>query len=191
MLLAFPFAFLWTYLSRIKKNPNSPLKMGVGLLLLGFGFVIFGFSAREVDLNGNVPMFYLFLGTFVYTVGELFLSPIGLSKMTELAPKKFIAFIMGVWFLSSFYGHFFAGKLAQLTTNSTGNGSFLSEGFLGSVSTYVTGMNPISALEMGPSFTQLYSYVSVYTGFGVISVLIGLIALAASPFIKRLMGGIN
>ena len=98
MLLAIPFAGLWSFLTRINRNPGSPFKMGIGLLLLGLGFIIFGFSSNSVDVFGNVPMSYLFIGYFILTVGELFLSPIGLSKMTELSPKKYIAFIMGVWF---------------------------------------------------------------------------------------------
>lgn len=191
MLLALPFAFLWTFLSRKKLNPNSAFKMGLGLFLLGLGFIIFGFSAREMDNAGHVPMFYLIAGTFVYTVGELCLSPIGLSKMTELSPKKYIAFIMGIWFLSSFYGHFFAGKLAQLTANTTGQTTFLTSGFLGDLSAYITGLTPAMAAEMGPVFSQLYSYVSVYAIFGCLTVLLGLVAIVISPIIKKLMHGIN
>lgn len=191
MLLAFPFAFLWTYLSKKNKNPSSAFKMGLGLLMLGLGFVVFGFSAQDVDEYGNVPMFYLIAGTFVYTIGELFLSPIGLSKMTELSPKKFIAFIMGVWFLSSFYGHFFAGKLAQMTSSSSIENAFSSSGFFGEISFFITGMTVSDSIQMGDAYTQLYSYVSVYTTFGVIAVGLGVVAIIISPFVKRLMGGVN
>ena len=116
ILLALPFTWLWTYLTKRKKNPNSPLKMGVGLVFVGIGFLIFGYSGNFASELGKVPMLFLVLGIFIYTIGEMFLSPIGLSKVTELSPKKFVSFLMGVWFLSSFYGHFFAGIIANYTT---------------------------------------------------------------------------
>jgi POT family proton-dependent oligopeptide transporter len=191
VLLAVPFALLWPFLSKRNSNPSSPLKMGAGLFLLGVGFIVFGWSSRSVDLYGNVPMYYLILGTFIYTIGELFLSPIGLSKMTELSPKKYIAFIMGVWFLSSFYGHFFAGKLAQLTAVSAGEENFMNTGVLAKISNTITGFDSITAQQMGDSFYQLYSYVSVYAIFGTIAIVLGILAMLISPFIKQMMGGIK
>lgn len=191
VLLAVPFALLWPFLTKRNSNPSSPLKMGAGLLLLGVGFIIFGMSSRSMDDGGNVPMYYLILGTFIYTIGELFLSPIGLSKMTELSPKKYVAFIMGVWFLSSFYGHYFAGKLAQLTSVSAGEDSVLSSGIFAKVSNLITGLDSVTALQMGDSFLQLHSYVSVYAIFGSIAVVLGVLAMLISPFIKQMMGGIK
>ena len=114
ILLAIPFSMLWTFLSKINKNPNSVIKFGLGLLFLGLGFVVFGMSANQVDEFAKTPMFYLVVGYLVLTIGELFLSPIGLSKMTELSPIKYISFIMGVWFSANFYGHYFAGKIAKI-----------------------------------------------------------------------------
>lgn len=191
MLLALPFAALWTFLSKRNRNPSSPLKFGLGLLLLGIGFIVFGWSGRDADISGKVPMYYLLFGTFIYTIGELFLSPIGLSKMTELSPKKYVAFIMGVWFLSSFYGHFFAGKMAQLTTTGNSASNFMNDGVFGRLSHWITGLDPETINYMGSSYVQLFSYVSVYAFFGVITVLLGLLAILISPLIKRLMGGIN
>jgi hypothetical protein len=66
--------------------------------------------------NGKVPFMFVFLGYFLITTGELFLSPIGLSKVTQLAPKKIAAFIMGVWFLSSTFAHYISGGIAKMTT---------------------------------------------------------------------------
>ena len=80
------------------------------MILLGLGFVVFALSAYEMDEFARTPMFYLIAGYFILTVGELFLSPIGLSKMTELSPAKYIAFIMGVWFTANFFGPFFRRK---------------------------------------------------------------------------------
>ncbi|WP_452600120.1 peptide MFS transporter [Pontimicrobium sp. MEBiC01747] len=191
ILFAIPFSMLWTYLSRINKNPNSAIKFGLGLLFLGIGFLIFALSAHSVDEFAKTSMTYLVIGYLVYTIGELFLSPIGLSKMTELSPLKYVAFIMGVWFSANFYGHFFAGKIAKLTTVSNGETNPFTEGIFGDIVTFFTGITPETALQNGENFQQLYSYLSVYACFGVISAIVGIFAIVISPIIKKMMSGIN
>lgn len=190
ILLAIPFSWLWSYLNKNKRNPNSALKSGLGLLLLGLGFVVFGMSSNSVDEMARTPMFYLIVGYFILTVGELLISPIGLSKMTELAPPKYLAFIMGVFFTSSFYGHYFAGKISKLTTVTEGESPIFSQGFFGNTVENISGMN-YNSLPEGEQFEQLYSYVSVYTGFGLLAIIIGLIAILISPIIKKLMDGVH
>lgn len=191
ILLAIPFSWMWSYLSKVNKNPNSAIKSGLGLFLLGLGFVIFGASANSADQMAQTPMYYLVLGYFVLTVGELFISPIGLSKMTELSPPKYLAFIMGVFFTSSFYGHFFAGKIAKLTTVTEGHESIFSRGIYGQAVEWITGLSADVSASGTDAFQQLYSYVSVFTCFGLIAMIIGVLAILISPFIKFLMGGIE
>ncbi|WP_025666682.1 peptide MFS transporter [Aquimarina megaterium] len=192
VVLAIPFALLWTFLSKKKANPNSAIKFGLGMLFLGLGFLIFGMSAQEVDEYARTPMFYLIFGYLVLTVGELFLSPIGLSKITELSPIKYVTFIMGVWFSANFYGHFFAGKIAKLTTVKEGEASIFSEGLSGAISEAITGLsNTLVEGNNTEAFQQLYSYVSVYANFGVITMGIGIVAILISPIIKKLMTGIH
>lgn len=188
--MAIPFSMLWGFLSDRNINPNSAVKFGIGLLLLGAGFVVFALSAQDRDALAQTPMFYLVAGYFVLTVGEMFLSPIGLSKMTELSPRKYVAFIMGVWFSSSFYGHFFAGKVAQLTTLEEGESNPFSGGFMGQIVETITGLSSEEIAGMGENFQQLYSYVSVYAAFGVITIAVGVFAIVLSPGVKRLIGGI-
>lgn len=190
VLLAFPFSWLWSALNKRHRNPNSPFKFGVGLILLGFGFLIFSLSARFADGLAQTPLFYLLVGYFVLTVGEMFLSPIGLSKITQLSPKRYVSFTMGVWFLSNFYGHFFAGKIASLTAASDSGDSVLANGWIHDFLAMVTGMTADAAVALGPAFEQLYGYTSVYGFFGLVSVFVGLVALVLSPVINRLMGGV-
>ena len=189
IFLAIPFSWMWAFLSEKKINPNSAIKAGVGLLLLGLGFVIFGVSAQSADDLAKTPMIYLVVGYFVLTVGELFISPIGLSKMTELSPPKYLAFMMGIFFTSSFYGHFFAGKIAKMTTVKTGEPNVFSTGFFGEITEMITGLS--LAENTTPAFQQLYSYVSVFTSFGVIAMSIGIFVILISPMIKKLMGGVE
>ncbi len=191
ILLAIPFSMLWTYLTSIRKNPNSVIKFGLGLLFLGLGFVIFGMSANHVDSFAKTPMFYLIAGYLVLTIGELFLSPIGLSKMTELSPVKYVSFIMGVWFSANFYGHFFAGKISKLTVVSQGELGVFSKGIFGKITEFITGISTTTILEKGSAFQQLYSYVSVYASFGVMASVVGLLVIVLSNPIKKMMHGIS
>ena len=116
VLLAIPFSWMWTKLGGLNKNPNTPVKFSLGLLQLALGFIIFGLSIHFMGENGKVPFIFIVLGYFLITTGELFLSPIGLSKVTQLSPKKIAAFIMGVWFLSSTFAHYISGGIAKMTT---------------------------------------------------------------------------
>jgi len=191
ILFAIPFSLLWTFLNKRKMNPNSAVKFGLGLLFLGLGFVIFALSAHSVDEFARTSMIYLVVGYLVLTIGELFLSPIGLSKMTELSPLKYVSFIMGVWFSANFYGHFFAGKIAKLTTVSEGETNMFSKGFFGNIVETVTGLTPDIAASGSESFQQLFSYVTVYTSFGFISIIVGIFAILISPLVKKLMAGVH
>lgn len=192
ILLAIPFSMLWAYLTKINRNPNSAIKSGLGLLFLGLGFIVFALSARDMDTLARTPMLYLLVGYGILTVGELFISPIGLSKMTELSPAKYVSFIMGVFFSSSFFGHYFAGKIANLTAVKNDEVNVFSEGIFGTITTAVTGLNYAEVKTSSVAgLEQLFSYVSVYAGFGVLMALLGLLAILISPIIKKLMAGIN
>ena len=191
LILAIPFSLLWTYLTKKKKNPNSPIKFGLGLFLLGLGFIIFALSIHSADEFAKTSMSYLVVGYFVLTIGELFLSPIGLSKMTELSPLKYAAFIMGVWFSANFYGHFFAGKIAKLTTVSEGETNVFTKGAFGDIVEFITGITSEVATQNSENFQQLFSYVSVYASFGIISIIVGIFAILISPFIKKMMSGVH
>ena len=116
VLLAIPFSWIWTKLGVLNKNPNTPIKFSLGLFQLALGFVIFGLSIHFINEDSQVPFLFVFLGYLLLTTGELFLSPIGLSKVTQLAPKKIIAFMMGVWFLSSTFAHYISGGIAKMTS---------------------------------------------------------------------------
>ncbi len=191
ILLAIPFSWLWTYLSRIKRNPSSPMKFAIGLILLGFGFLTFGLSARSADDLAQTSMLYLVAGYLIYTIGEMFLSPIGLAKMTQLSPQKFVAFIMGVWFLSNFYGHFFAGKIAKFTSVGNDEENPLTSGFIGAWAETITGLSSDGLSSMSDAFQQLYAYVTVYAVFGTLALWVGLIAILLAPFIRKMMHGIK
>ncbi|BDD12696.1 putative transporter YclF (plasmid) [Fulvitalea axinellae] len=191
IMLCLPFAFLWTFLSKIKRNPATPIKFAVGLVAVGIGFVIFASSAREVNELARTPMFFLLFGYFIYTVGEMFISPVGLAKITELSPAKYVSFIMGVWFIAASFGHFFAGIIARLTASGSEAPAWMNSSFMKSYTQTVTGLDGEQVAGMGEGFQQLYTYVSTYAAVGLITIALGLLALAATPVVKKWMKGVH
>ncbi len=112
LILAPMFSLLWKKLG--KREPSIPAKFGWGLLLQGIAFAIIAVGA-SIYLADKAPvnMIWLIMLYFFCTTGELCLSPIGLSMVTKLAPAKFMSLLMGVWFMSSFFGNLLAGILAS------------------------------------------------------------------------------
>ncbi|HHM20822.1 MAG TPA: MFS transporter, partial [Bacteroidetes bacterium] len=104
MLFAPLYSWLWIILSKAGKEPSAPYKFGVGLILLGLGFLVLNWGGAGAA-KGLVPAFFLILLYLLHTLGELTLSPVGLSLVTKLAPAKIVGFLMGIWFLSSSIAH--------------------------------------------------------------------------------------
>lgn len=112
MFLAPVFSKMWIDLSQKGKEPDVVTKFILGLLLAAIGFVIAIFAALSVR-SGQQASFMWLLGIyFFHTVGELCLSPVGLSAVTKLSPPGFASMLMGVWFLSSFFANLLAGSFA-------------------------------------------------------------------------------
>lgn len=132
--LGTPFSMMWVYLAKIKKEPSTPVKFTLGLFQLGLGFLIFGLGSQFVNVNeisirngedivmqtaATIPLIFLVLGYLLHTTGELCLSPVGLSMVTKLAPKRIMAMVMGAWFLSSALAHDIGGTIAVLTAKDS------------------------------------------------------------------------
>jgi len=101
----------WGWQDRRGKEPSSIAKMGIGCLLLSMAFLILIPPARELAVNPKASLLWLTACTFVLTLGEIHLSPIGLSLVTKIAPARIVSMMMGVWFLSSFFGNYLSGYL--------------------------------------------------------------------------------
>ena len=115
MLFAPIFSWIWIKLSNANKEPAAPYKFGVGLILLGLGFLVLKFGGSYAKL-GMVPAIFMIFLYLLHTLGELTLSPVGLSLVTKLSPKHMVAFMMGIWFLSSSMAHQGGKHIAKLTT---------------------------------------------------------------------------
>src|SRR4030042_2541522 len=103
------FGALWVKLAARNINPKTPLKFASGLFLLAAGFLVMYFAAKIVATGTKVGMTWLILTYFLHTIGELALSPVGLSATTKLAPRKYYGQMMGVWFVGAALGNLIAG----------------------------------------------------------------------------------
>ena len=105
-------AWLWIKLASSGKEPTSPAKFGVGLIFVGLGFLILIIPARMSEQGALVSPLWLTATYFLHTIGELVLSPVGLSAMTTLAPARIAGLMMGVWFLATSVGNFIGGRVS-------------------------------------------------------------------------------
>ena len=106
------FAALWVNLGRRNLDPSAPAKFGLGLIQIGLGFLVMYFASHYVVQGDSVLPTWLILTYLLHTTGELCLSPVGLSAVSSLAPKRFVSQMMGIWFLGSALGDIIAGLLA-------------------------------------------------------------------------------
>jgi len=110
IILAPVFAWLWVWLGAKQMDPSAPTTLGLGLVLLGVGFLVMMWAAQlVVSSGGKVGPTWLVLAFMFHTFGELCLSPVGLSNVTKLAPPKFVSRMMGTWFLGTAIGNTIAG----------------------------------------------------------------------------------
>jgi len=112
IMLAPVFGWLWVALANMKANPSIPLKFALGLLGLAAGFFVLAWGAANATPESPVSPSWLVVTYFLHTVGELCISPVGLSAITKLSPKGRVGQMMGVWFIGASLGNLFAGLVA-------------------------------------------------------------------------------
>lgn len=155
---------VWVWMSSKKIEPNTIVKFGLAFLFLAAGFYIFYYTKFFADANGKTSLNVFTFGWFIITFGELCLSPIGMSIMTKLSPLKTQAVLMGMWFLASAYGQYFAGLL---------------------------GANIAEASEKSTNLEKLTIYANGYKELAIYALIAGVLLIIISPFIKKLMGSVK
>ena len=105
-------ANIWLRIDRGKLRMSTPQKMGSGIMLLGLGFLLLSVVSQNQD--SKISLWWLVMVYFCHTLGELCLSPIGLSMVSKVSPKKLVSIMMGFWFLSSAIANYMAGRLPEL-----------------------------------------------------------------------------
>ena len=159
-----PLGLLWLWLSKRKMEPNSVVKFGLGFLLLALAFYTFFSTIHFADAEGITSLEVFTLAYFVITFGELCLSPIGLSLMTKLSPIPVQGLMMGMWFLASAYGQYVAGLLGAGMSSADPNAT------------------PLMKLH---AYTDGYSQLAIY------ALIAGVVLIAISPLVRKLMKGIH
>lgn len=161
-------AAMWVWMARKKIEPSTPVKFSFGLVFVGAGFLLLSWAAAtQAGVDFRVPLMFLFLTYLLHTIGELCLSPVGLSMITKLSVDRVVGMMMGVWFLSSSVAHIVAGQIAKATATDT-------------VAGVVT--NPALALQ---------TYGSIFGTIGWVGVGVGVLLLVLSPILKKGMAGIH
>ena len=159
VLLGPLFAGLWTWLAKRGLEPSTPAKFALGTIQLGAGFLVLVAGATMGGEGAKTAVLFIFLIYLLHTMGELCLSPVGLSAMNRLSPAQMASLIMGAWFFASAAGNFASGLIAAATGSERASGE-------GAAQQIVLG---------------------VYSQIGWIAVAVGVGMLLVSPLIKRLM----
>ncbi len=164
ILFASLIGFLWIGMAKRKIEPNTIVKFGLAFLLLAGGFYLFYYTRFFANAQGITSLDLFTFGWLVISIGEIFLSPIGMSTMTKLSPVRLQAVMMGMWFLASAYGQYFAGLLgADIAKKS----------------------ESMSLPDRLTVYTDSYKQLALY------ALIIGVAIIIISPFMKRLMGNVK
>ncbi|HRV55485.1 MAG: peptide MFS transporter [Flavobacteriaceae bacterium] len=168
IIFAPAYSWLWIKLNKLKMEPSTPLKFVYSLVLLAVGFLIIVLGAKSAMASGQKIMVWVIILMYMFhTLGELCLSPVGLSMITKLSPPDIVGFTMGVWFLSYSVGNKMATEIGKrISTGDLQDNASMSD--------------------------QISPYVDVYLQWGVYVVLgCALILLFLVPLLRKLMKGIH
>ena len=164
LLVAIPIGLLWIWLSKRKLEPNTIIKFGLGFLFLGLGYYAIFATKFFANLQGVSSLSIFTIALFIITIGEMCLSPIGLSIMTKLSTQKLQGMMMGMWFLASAYGQYVAGLI---------------------------GANLATARADSSNIEKLNAYTSGYKDLGLYAIIAGVVLILISPLVKKLMHGVK
>jgi POT family proton-dependent oligopeptide transporter len=162
VLFAPIFAWMWLALSKRNLEPSTPVKFAIGVFLAGLGFLSL-VAGIGMSGAGMTAVAFIFLIYWVHTMGELMVSPVGLSAVTKLAPARVVGMTMGAWFLYSGLSNYLAGVIARTTGAETIGGQ----------------ITDVAAAKA--------TYVSVYSNVAYVAMGIGVFMLLISPIIKNWM----
>ncbi len=160
IFLAPLIGLLWIWLNKRKIEPNTIIKFGLGFIFLGLGYYVLFATKFFANLQGITSLNFFTIALLVITLGELCLSPIGLSIMTKLSTKNLQGMMMGMWFLASAYGQYVAG---------------------------IIGAGLATAKKGSTNYDALITYTDGYKQLGLYAVIAGVVLILISPFVKKLM----
>lgn len=158
-------AWLWMWLAKRQLNPPTAVKFALGVAMAGLGFLVLVAGMKGSGAVGLTPVIFIFAIYWIHTMGELLVSPVGLSAVTKLAPVRIVGMTMGAWFLYSGLSNYLAGAIARTTGAETIGGQITN----------------VAVAKAG--------YIQVYSQVGYIALGIALLMLLLSPIITKMMRG--
>ena len=203
ILFALPFSYMWLWLQKRKLEPISTVKQAIGLILIGLGYLIIAMQVKGLGTHEKIGIIWLIILYLLHTWGELCLSPIGLSLVAKLAPKRFASLLMGVWFIGNAAGYALAGTLGAIlppTGDVIQKANKLGVDLQGILEkkiqptseqlSIITKNNFPTTYPTFAGFTiqNLYEFFMVFV---ILSICAGLLLYALTPLIKRMMHGVR
>lgn len=203
IVFALPFSYFWLWLSKKGKEPISTVKQAYGLALIALGYLIIALQVKDLGTAGKIGIIWLIVLYLMHTWGELCLSPIGLSLVAKLAPRRFGSLLMGVWFLGNAAGYALSGTLGALLP-PTGDkyqkaselGIDLGAVLHGQVQLNADQTAMLVKERISTSFPNFagFQITNLFEFFMVFVILCGtasLILYALTPLLKRMMHGVR
>jgi POT family proton-dependent oligopeptide transporter len=161
------FAWLWPRLDARGWNPSKPAKSAYGLVFAGLAFLVLVWSARHPQANGLTSIWWFVFAYFVLEVGEMLLSPIGLSAVTELSVPRVVSLMMGGWFLGTSYSEVLAAQLGKLSAIHVPEGE---------------------VLDIADALAK---YDTLFVFSAKIGIVSGIVVLLLTPLIRKWMHGVK
>lgn len=161
------FSWLWPWLDKRGKNPSKSAKSAIGLLLAAFAFLPMAYAAHLAGLNGVASVWWLVLAYAVLEFGELSISPIGLSAVTQLSVPRVVSVMMGAWFLATAYSEVLAAKFGEMTAMDVAEGETLDVA--------------VAAARYGDLFMMMFW----------IGIVAAVVAFAVTPLVRKGMHGVK
>ncbi len=203
IIFALPFSALWLWMQKRNKEPISTVKQALGLALIALGYLIIAMQVRNLGTSGKLGVIWLIVLYLLHTWGELCLSPIGLSLVAKLAPRRFASLLMGVWFLGNAAGYALTGTLGALLPPTGDKYAAASEKGI-DLAAILEGKRQASTEQlaylaekkipvtypefMGFTITNLFEF---FMMFVILCGSAALVLYALTPLLKRMMHGIT
>ncbi len=161
------FSWLWPWLDKRGMNPSKPAKSAIGLLLGGIAFLPMAYAAHLAGINGVASVWWLVLAYAILEFGELSISPIGLSAVTQLSVPRVVSVMMGAWFLATAYSEVLAAKFGEMTAMNVAEGETLDVA--------------VAAARYGDLFMMMFW----------IGIVASAVAFAVTPLVRKGMHGVK
>jgi proton-dependent oligopeptide transporter, POT family len=203
VMFAIPFSMMWSWMQKRNIEPMSTVKQAMGLALIGLGYFIIATQVKDLGTSGKIGVIWLIILYLMHTWGELCLSPIGLSLVAKLAPKRFASLLMGVWFIGNAAGYALTGTLGALLPptgdkfeKAAAKGIDLQGVLEGKVTASAEQLKTLSDMKIAavyPSFagfhiTNLYQFFMLFV---VLCFGAAILLYALTPLIKKMMHGVR